>query len=193
VYHNFFLFSFRIIIRKFVEYFENVRAPNNVRVIITVVIRSKCPRVIERICSPIRYGPRSIYVLEVTIDPPIIKLNKAYCLVRRRCLIPECDPVANDQVIYKPIWLNRSVPFDDNRVPEKCSRYAMSRSYYSVYNNTNNTKHQCQYYNFNRTLSVECDEFVFESDGETTIVSAVSATDRANDFEPAASTRIPAL
>lgn len=79
-----------------------------------------------------------------------------------RCSIPECDFKSSADV-YKPYWLNRTVPFYGD-TPAKCTRY---KAY-------NTTKRQCQYYNFNRSSSIKCDEFVFESGGETTIVSAVN-------------------
>lgn len=81
-----------------------------------------------------------------------------------RCLIPECDTARKEPITYKPYWLNKTVPFNDD-VPAKCLRYV----------NNNQTKGQCQYYNFNRSSSVLCqDGFVFEEGGEVTIVSAVS-------------------
>ncbi|XP_025416341.1 organic cation transporter-like protein [Sipha flava] len=77
-----------------------------------------------------------------------------------RCLIPECDSETEQTTpIYLPEWLNQTVPFQGN-VPSKCLRY-------TKYNLTN---HRCE--GFNKSLSTECNEFVFVPNGEETIVSA---------------------
>lgn len=65
--------------------------------------------------------------------------------------------------IYLPEWLNQTVPFQDN-VPSKCLRYTKY----------NLTDYKCD--GFNKSFSTECNKFVFEPNGEETIVSAVSET-----------------
>lgn len=81
-----------------------------------------------------------------------------------RCLVPDCDsPGEQSTTSYLPDWLNQTVPFQGD-FPSKCLRY-------EKYNLTN---HKCD--GFNKSLSIECDKFVFEPNGEVTIVSAVSET-----------------
>lgn len=72
-----------------------------------------------------------------------------------------------ETVAYKPRWLNWTVPFD-GEAPSKCWRYAADKS-----NADDIHSGTCQQINFNRSSTVHCDEFVFESGGEMTIVSAV--------------------
>ncbi|XP_060866747.1 organic cation transporter protein-like [Metopolophium dirhodum] len=88
-----------------------------------------------------------------------------------RCRINECD-VSETSFEYWPPWLNQTVPFDaDDHRLSKCSRYVLNNSP----NNTNTTDRRvfrCDESEYNRSSIVQCDEFVFESGGETTIVSA---------------------
>lgn len=90
----------------------------------------------------------------------------AYLQMYNRCLIPECDSTM-ETVTYKPRWLNWTVPFD-GEAPSKCWRYAANKS-----NNEDTNSGACHQLDFNRSSTVHCDEFVFESGGELTIVSAV--------------------
>jgi len=89
-----------------------------------------------------------------------------------RCMINGCD-VSETAFEYWPPWVNHAVPFDaDDYRLSKCSRYVLN----NFPNNTNTTDRRvfrCDESDFNKSSSVQCDEFVFESGGETTIVSAV--------------------
>ncbi|XP_050424536.1 organic cation transporter-like protein [Adelges cooleyi] len=76
-----------------------------------------------------------------------------------RCYIGDCDPSSGQQ--YKASWLNNTVPFN-GETPSRCDRYKK----------INKTEHTCDASNFNRSSSIECNNFVFESGGDTTIVSA---------------------
>ncbi|VVC35894.1 Sugar transporter, conserved site,Major facilitator superfamily domain,Major facilitator, sugar [Cinara cedri] len=85
-----------------------------------------------------------------------------------RCLIPKCDSEM-ETVVYKPPWLNWAVPFHEN-TPAKCQRYAAKNPHDN--DSLVLVLPQCQYNNFNKSSVEDCDEFVFESGGESTIVSA---------------------
>ncbi|XP_060852099.1 organic cation transporter protein-like [Rhopalosiphum padi] len=88
-----------------------------------------------------------------------------------RCLINGCDSASETTVDYWPIWLNRTVPFDnDDHRLAKCSQYVRHNSVDT--NKTDKRIFRCDDSDFNKSLSVQCEEFVFESGGETTIVSA---------------------
>lgn len=105
-------------------------------------------------------------------------LNDHHCFLHFicppcRCLINGCDSASETEVEYWPYWLNRTVPFDyDDHRLAKCLQYVRHNP--DAINKTNKHIFQCDNSDFNKSLSVQCDEFVFESDGETTIVSAVS-------------------
>lgn len=89
-----------------------------------------------------------------------------------RCMIKGCD-VSETVFEYWPSWLNLTIPFDaDDHRLSKCSRYVLNNSSINT-NTTDPHVFQCDENDFNKSSSVLCDEFVFDSSGETTIVSAV--------------------
>ncbi|KAL5242557.1 hypothetical protein ACI65C_009967 [Semiaphis heraclei] len=89
-----------------------------------------------------------------------------------RCLINECD-ASETTFEYWPSWLNRTVPFDhDDHRLSNCLRYTSSKSPNIINTTDRRISSQCDETDFNESSIVQCDEFVFESGGETTIVSA---------------------
>lgn len=80
----------------------------------------------------------------------------------------ECEQTLLNQttVEYFPNWLEFAVPFVENE-PAKCARYQLVRQ-----DGEGQEQNQCTQEMFNRSVEIDCNEFVYRND-EVTILNEV--------------------
>lgn len=122
-----------------------------------------------------KFGRYQIFLFAALFFP--VMLHGAYTVafvftagdLNYRCRIPECDGNVTEQnVDYKPVWLENAVPFKNN-LPSQCIRYA----YISDDNLNSSLSGTCDINRFDNTKLVECDDFIYE-DHERTLLNEVS-------------------
>ncbi|KAL9702553.1 hypothetical protein quinque_006071 [Culex quinquefasciatus] len=91
-----------------------------------------------------------------------------------RCVIPGCDDTGQSTP-YNPAWLNNTIPFKDG-MPVQCERFA------PISNESLERQYCDAAGSFNRSVTVECSDFIFE-DEEVTIVRDFGITCPQNDWK----------
>lgn len=106
------------------------------------------------------FGRYQIFIFTLFALP--IMLSGAYSVsfvftagdLNYRCRIPECED--SNTSIYNSSWVEDAIPFK-NKLPEKCLRYEY----------LNSSSDSCSADSFNTQRTIECDDFIFETEEKT--------------------------
>ena len=112
---------------------------------------------------------RSLALYQITGKTPIMlcfQFSSVYpglSLVFYRCYVENCDSDSSSQ--FSPIWLNNTVPWNDDNTPDQCKRY----------NYTWANLEECQTIEAPIDSEMMCDRWVYDkSQFQSTIVTDVT-------------------